>query len=329
MKLDEIRQALTGTLPFPNLGDWMADGALFALQALKNRLSESPDPVGSHLITTLAASPLSVWQAKLLHPSVFAFLAKEPEPCTWQHFQEEIDRDGDPVTPPGTNIRVWSNPGPRFELLLRSLGRGSRGLNCSMASFVNQSSPQFFNYLSRIADAIQLLETVTPGFAADIRSVVHAVAFVDKHASFRGSSGVIHRGLVLLSPDESWNVYVFAEELVHEATHNLLDLISLREPLLGGAMAFEERYQSPFRPDPRHLYGNFHALIVVSRLVWLFKAFEDYEVGSRSFWREKEKDYCRRASQCSLDVQKYQGLSPNARFLMNQLVAPTLKDFEV
>ncbi|MHB8217092.1 MAG: aKG-HExxH-type peptide beta-hydroxylase [Candidatus Sulfotelmatobacter sp.] len=322
-----VWSSLKGILPFPNLSDWAADGALYALQALKYKLGSAPDPTGHQFLNTvLALEPIS-WQSVLLHPAVFAFLAEEPERWRWQQLLDEVAHDGAAISICDGRPSVWTSPSPRFERLLRLLGRGSRGRDCAKASFVPPTSPAFERYVARTRAAIELMASLTPGFVTDLRTTVHAVAFVDDKASFRGSSGAIQRGLVLLSPDDSWDVCVFAEELLHEATHNLLDLMSLREPLLAGTGAFEERYSSPFRPDPRHLYGNFHALVVVARLLWLFRALEQRGIGEATRWRERRIDYATRASDSLGAVRQYGGLSANARVLLDRLVVPTLSRF--
>jgi hypothetical protein len=322
-----VPSTLRGSTPFPHLADWAADGALFALQGLKWELDKEWEPVGERFVASIAATDPVSWQMSLLHPAVFAFLAKEPAQWTWQQLQEEVARDGDGIPVGSSNVHVWRSPGPQFDQLLRQLGRGSRGPSCAKASFLSSQSPQFQRYLRLTSDAIDLLGSVTPGFAADLRTTVHAIALVNDQASFRGSSGAIHRGLILLSPDESWDVCIFAEELVHESTHNVLDLLSLRKPLLDGPDAFEERYSAPFRPDPRHLFGNFHAITVVSRLLWLFSAFENLGIGKQTYWQQRRKDYAIRASRSLMDVQLYGSLSENARTLLNQLVVPTLTQF--
>ena len=326
VSLKQKRPQLTGVLPFPHLSDWTADGALFALQALKGVLSQAESSIGSQFVAETISLPFASWRSRLLHPAVFAFVPKEPGPWEWSQLIDEVTRDGDAIRCGDTDLRIWANPGPQFTRLLKRLGRGSRGSDCARASFIERTSSEFDHYATLTHQAIRLLECATPGFATDVKMSVHAVAFVDEGASFRGSSGIIHRGLVLLSPDESWDVGAFAEELLHEATHNLLDLFSLRMPLLIGPEAFEERYSAPFRPDPRHLYGNLHALVVVARLAWLFKAFEGYAVAPQHHWQQRRKDYIERALPSLSDVRQYGNQSNIARIMLEEFVVPTLAE---
>jgi hypothetical protein len=316
---------LTGAFPFPHLSDWAGDSALFALQGLKSNLADISSSVGEDFVHRVVNLDPIHWQATLLHPAVFAFLAKEPGPWTWEQLSTEVTRDGDAIEI--HDLRFWTHPGRHFKDILRSLGRGSRGSDCLEADFISPLSEEFIEYASRAENGLRLVEAVAPGYAADLRHCVHALALVDSNASFRGSSGAIHRGLVFLSPDPSWDATVFAEELVHESTHNLLDLLSLREPLLDGAAAFEEKYLSPFRPDPRHLFGNFHALVVIARLLWLFSAFEVNGIPGQEPWRERRKDYLGKAFKCLQDVRLYQGLSDRASAIIESFVVPTFCHF--
>jgi len=170
-----------------------------------------------------------------------------------------------------------------------------------------------------------MLEKLTPGYHEEIVQLVTWIGFVDDGASFRGASGVTQRGLVLLSPDESWTIETFAEELVHEATHCLLDAVSLWDPLLTGEEAFAELHAAPFRPDPRHLFGNFHAIVVVSRLICLFEAFEDARLPSSRPWHRVAEQY-RSSSQSAFNgVASYPGMSGVAQHLLQHLVEPVLR----
>lgn len=318
--LEGVPPRFRGGTPFPNLADWRADAALFASQALRARAATDGEDRG--LVQELAALALGDWERAMLSPQTFAFLADEPRRWLWSELADELDRDGLPQAAGRTVI--YREPGRLFEQLLRMLGRGSRRDDCAEAAFLAPDHPQFGVYAERLCEATALVEDVAPGFAADMDATVHAVAFVDDNASFRGSSGVIHRGLILLSPTEDWTPAVFAEELVHETTHNLLDILALRHPLLTGTDVFDEKYAAPFRPDKRHVYGNFHALIVVSRLILLFDAFRRSGVGDPDHWTSLAADYAVRAESALQSVRDYPGLSAVGRVLVENLAVPAI-----
>jgi HEXXH motif-containing protein len=174
--------------------------------------------------------------------------------------------------------------------------------------------------------ALLLIERVAPGFRAEMDHLIDCVVLVDEGASFRGASGLAFRGMIMLSPEPGWTVCTFAEELVHEMTHLLLDLISIREPLLKGDLAFEELYAAPFRPDKRPLYGNFHAVVVVSRLIHLFQAFERHGVVEQeTIWNDKAQEYARRSVEPLATLMAQGDLSEMAHRWLEMLVEPTLK----
>lgn len=320
LSISEKASPLFGGDAFPRLSDWRADGALFAYQALLARRVEDPDDGG--LVDGIATLTKDRWISTLLRPEVFSFLSNEPARCTWAELASAIEGPRNLIDAGG--LAVMSQPNERFTALLRSLGKGSRAEDNLDAAFLTADSEAFDWSVRSIGHANRLLHELTPGYATDIDLVVDSIGLVDDRASFRGSSGAIHRGLIFLSPDKTWTPGIFAEEILHEGTHNLLDLISLRTPLIKGNDVFEEKYTAPFRPDKRHLYGNLHALIVVSRLIHLFGRLRHSSAADEVDWAARAKDYAERSLDPLRSVSSHDGLSPAARYLIDQLVTPTL-----
>lgn len=312
-----VPRIFDGTEPFPNLERWTADGALFATQALRARLTGSDE----HLVDELVGLPEREWLRTALSPEIFAFLANEPRVWSTAELAEAL-RDSRGRRPCGRTT-VYSEPGPLFEQLLRRLGKGSRRDDCSEASFLAVDDERFLDATGKLSEATELVAETLPGFAADMDAAVHGVALVDDLASFRGSSGVIHRGLVFLSPTPDWTVATFAEELVHETMHNLIDLLGLRDPLLSGDDVYEERHAAPFRPDKRHVFGNFHAVLVVARLLLLFERFDELGVAGDD-WRARSLDYASRSKEPLDVVVAYPGLNALARLLVEEFARPVI-----
>lgn len=314
------RASLTGGAPFPALEDWLADGALYSQQALQ-AIAKTRNLSNDQLLPILKA-PRSEWQHALLHPGTYSFIANSGTTPPWSdvlNFQKSGVCEEGPY--------VWKqSPGTHFESALKKLGKGSRRSHCRDAEFLGTASPHFAKHIANLTGGMRLITELTPGFASELSDLVEWIALVDDGASFRGASGVILRGLVLLSPAQDWTPAVFAEELVHESTHTLLDLISLRDPLLAGADALREEHAAPFRPDKRHLLGNFHALVVVSRLICLFEVFEKNGIEPDQNWAEKAFKYADRSRTALQGVRSYPGLSPIAKHLLDDLVVAVMSN---
>jgi len=313
---------LIGTAAFPGLDGWKADAALLIQQSLAARADHSPEC--ATLLQTINGLQENEWVKSLLRPEMTAFLSNEPRPWTWRQLAQRLD--GRPLKA-GARVSIIDTPGDEMLEVLRKSGKGSKRDSCANASFLNPQSAEHHRYRTQIERALSLIEEVTPGFAAELHSLVDCIAFVDDQASFRGASGLILRGMVMLSPDRDWSVGVFAEELVHETTHTLLDLLSIAEPLLEGDAALEEKWTAPFRPDKRPLVGNFQALVVVSRLVHLFGKFRRSRVASELDWSARAADYAARSKEALEPLDSYPRLSSMARRLLDHLVKPTMALF--
>ena len=65
---------------------------------------------------------------------------------------------------------------------------------------------------------------------------------------------------------------VILEALIHEYNHNKINLILQNEVLL--ANDYEEKYYSPYRPDPRSIHGIYLGLHALSAAYWvIWKAY--------------------------------------------------------
>jgi hypothetical protein len=309
---------LIGAEPFPGLNGWTADAALFIRQNLGARCGV--DPEGGAVLRSIDSLDQQEWVSTLLRPEFTAFLMGEPSPWTWRKLTLALERPSDPATNPG----IIEHPSLEMLAILKKSGKGSRRESCENAAFLPPGSEAFEKYRDKIQRAIAVIGTIAPGFAIEMQSVVDCIAIVDNQASFRGASGLMLRGMVMLSPDETWTTGVFAEELVHETTHTLLDLISIRQPLLEGDDALTEQWSAPFRPDKRPLIGNFHALVVICRLVHLFGKFRGSIVNAELNWVGRASDYVSRSRQVLQSIEEYPRLSPMAHSLLKHLIKPTI-----
>lgn len=117
--------------------------------------------------------------------------------------------------------------------------------------------------LDGIQQAMELIDSVDPGLAAEIAAVTEYVVLLDG-LQFVGGSDIFLFGATFLRLDHRWTSLCFADHLVHEAAHQVLHVSQELDPLL---LNREQMGQpSPIRSDARPLYGTFHATFVFLRL---------------------------------------------------------------
>jgi len=80
-------------------------------------------------------------------------------------------------------------------------------------------------------------------------------------------------GIYLREPSSEFSkaqrVAYFVEHLVHETSHLQLHALMIHDPLL--LNDDEQLFDAPIRPDPRPMFGIFHASFVLSRMVRVFR----------------------------------------------------------
>ena len=130
--------------------------------------------------------------------------------------------------------------------------------------------------------------------------------------------------MIFFSPDNQWAEITWAEEIIHETTHNILDVVSVREPLLLGEDSYLEKYDAPFRKDKRHLYGNFHALCVISRLIQFHTCLISSGVNIK-FSKEKIEEYRMKASEPYKALLSDACFSELGKALHDLIIKDTLK----
>ncbi len=266
-----------GLQPFPRSEDWIADVAAFAwecLVTLRNDRSEGTH--STEVMSRLAGLDQSKWLDTCYSPLMFSWLTdaeKSPKlrDKDWDSLLAELYADQDPdYLSDDKKIQLWRRPVSRFLNRLQAMGQGSRSVSSKDAIYLDPDSEMYRLASGKLREAVSLIQACTPGYYRDLVNYVRGVVLVDNRASFRGASGLNQCGLIFFSPDEDWPAHKWAEELVHESTHCIVHCMDLRDHLVTGENALEEIHPGPFRPDPRHHHGNFHALSVVARLIVLF-----------------------------------------------------------
>lgn len=119
-----------------------------------------------------------------------------------------------------------------------------------------------------IADSLDLIRTVDPELGRGLVQLIRWYVPIGTpdlltHNSFSASQLV---GVIFLS--EAYNDLRLAEAIVHEYHHNELHVLMEGSELLDDDP--DQVYFSPWRPDPRPLYGLLHALHVFSGLLHFY-----------------------------------------------------------
>jgi len=76
------------------------------------------------------------------------------------------------------------------------------------------------------------------------------------------------------------------EAIIHESSHNKLNLIMQSEKLV--LNDFQEKYYSPYRPDARHIRGVYIGLHAFAPVIYvLMSAYQKGLLGTSKNWFEK------------------------------------------
>lgn len=122
----------------------------------------------------------------------------------------------------------------------------------------------------RLTRALEILRIAAPECFEEFEAIISEIILIAsdptlKVPDFLGISVFEIWGGVVINPvwrhETDFDV---AEDLVHEATHELLFALSLDEPLVTNPSA--DRFASPLRTDPRPMDGIFHATFVLARI---------------------------------------------------------------
>jgi hypothetical protein len=261
---------------------WRADMASSCSALLKQDTSSARL---AELVDEFDNRELDAWVDTYTHPFVLAYLCEVNSDDFKRDIAHSIqDRslgaiasfDAHCVEIEGTPIRLVKSE-PNTDLVLRALrikGKGSRREDCLSATLLLDTDPDFEFYAEQIALGLDVVKRVCPGHYNDIVNFVRYIALT-KDASFRGSSSTYHYGMVYFCPERSWTAIDWAEELIHEASHQVLECVAFEDKLFDNdELALTPMFEAPIRKDLRPAFGVFHALFVVSRIRQFYETLE-------------------------------------------------------
>ena len=124
------------------------------------------------------------------------------------------------------------------------------------------------NYIL-FSNACKIISNVWPEMEFNIANTLRNIHIIespydDKHVSCTAAN---YFGSILLS---FGNEYLLAEAIVHEYSHNVLNMVIANGEMFNGNVPEEEVYYSPWRNDPRHISGLLHAVFVFNNVCKLF-----------------------------------------------------------
>lgn len=119
-----------------------------------------------------------------------------------------------------------------------------------------------------VEQSLPLLVDLDPELHAEFETVVGSLRLFRGRAA-RGITSVRCFGLMLLrlpDPGEEAEepLMYFLDHITHETSHLVLHTLMNVDPLITNGHA--GRFDAPIRPDPRPLYGIYHATFVLSRI---------------------------------------------------------------
>jgi hypothetical protein len=259
---------------------WRADMASSCSALLKQALTEGSLNKETN---TFDDGDIDTWIDGYTHPFTLAYLCE----VNSEDFKRELapsildrtvgaigtfDNSCDDIA--GTPIRLLRSE-PSSDVVLRALrikGKGSRRADCLSATLLLEDDPDFGFYAGQLQRGLEIVRRECPGHYQDIVNFVRYIVLT-RNASFRGSSSTYHYGMVYFCPERSWTEIDWAEELIHEASHQVLECVAFEDKLFDNdELALTPMFEAPIRKDLRPAFGVFHALFVVARIKQFYSA---------------------------------------------------------
>lgn len=154
----------------------------------------------------------------------------------------------DPIITSGWST-LYKNPdGTSYKLTKRENVLDSYTLFDKSVSLVHKLWPEIEFNISTIIRTIHIIES----------------PYIDKHVS---CTAVNFFGSILLSFE---NEFILAEAIIHEYSHNILNVVIASGQMFEGEIPDDEIYYSPWRDDPRHISGILHAVFVFNNVSKFF-----------------------------------------------------------
>lgn len=182
---------------------------------------------------------------------------------------------------PGTDIRLTDSDNNPENTIVNHPDHDQE----SMIGWWEKSQQEWLDVFSK---AFTLLRNVDTGFYEElndmIRKIVPMKTSIDVHnsCSYKNCIGTLYLGYTTNSLHPELNIL---EAIIHESSHNKLNLIMQSEPL--HVNDYSLKYYSPYRPDARHIHWVLlwvHA--IVPTVYVMLSAIEKWYI-TDNIWYEK------------------------------------------
>lgn len=122
---------------------------------------------------------------------------------------------------------------------------------------------------SKIVASLNLIQNVSSEFFEEFQTYVSNLKLFISDRLVGMTDPRLFGTIYLCTPPKDMPAEIyFCEHIIHETSHlHLYTLFALDRLILNDP---NERYSAPIRPDPRPMYGIFHATFVLSRMVRIF-----------------------------------------------------------
>lgn len=143
-------------------------------------------------------------------------------------------------------------------------------------------------WLEIFGRTFEVLKDINKDFYDELNMTIQKIVpfntskWVHNSATHKESIGSLYLGYTIDAPYPELTIL---EALIHESSHNKLNLIMHSDSLILNDKT--EKYYSPYRPDARHIYGIYlwvHAL--VPTIHTLLKAVKEWHIPDRR-WHDK------------------------------------------
>lgn len=144
------------------------------------------------------------------------------------------------------------------------------------------NSDEITRLSSQILHSLECLKKASPLFYHEFETYVADIRLFRSNWLVGMTDVRVFGTIYLCVPDKNIPEQIyFCEHIIHETSHLHLHTLFAIDPIVLNNP--DERYTAPIRPDPRPMYGVFHATFVLSRMVRLFmllsetsQIFEEY-----------------------------------------------------